>query len=296
MLNVQYMPKISYSTYLSRYMMVYPCGVWLSAVCAQTAKQTGDAQTSLFGGWNDPTELLHCVYFGCGHSFWHNDYTDPAHPERIYISTANFPGRSYYVNLYEVTLSDQPAPASRVYVQGDTDFDTAGAWSYMGYDPTRPATTLAPLTIKSVGPPALTDGKERPPAWTGNETVPDGALAPGVFAQGMWPSDSRAAARVWTAPADGTVEISGNAWLESTKGDGAYAEILRIHGTTVTSLYAVPLDQHWVPTRDVVVHLSNVAVQNGDKIVMGVRKGTNDKRTPTKDLTYFLSSLTFDPS
>jgi len=287
---------VAYNAYLDRYMMVYTCGDKNQAICARTAKTTGNAQQALFGGWNDPTQILNCIDWGCGHAFWHHDYVDPAHPDRIYLSTANFPGRAYWVNVYEVSLSDRPAAATQVYAQSDRDFGVNNNWSYVGYYPLQPATSMTPLTLPSFAPPPLTDDPQRPPAWTGNETVPDSALAPGVSGGGMWPSETRAAGRAWTARGNGTVEISGNAWLESTKGDGAVAQILLIRGNTATTLYVQNLDQHWTPTRNLVIHLTNQGVQNGDKIVFGVTKGSNDLRNATKDFTYFMASVTFNPS
>lgn len=294
--GIEHSPTVAYNDYIGRYMMVYTCGFWNKFLCARTAKITGAAQPSLTGGWNEPTQIYECAYFWCGHGYWHSGYTDPAHPERIFVTSAHFPGREYFVTLKAIDLSDTPAPATSIYSEGERDFSHLSGtalWSYAGYDVRQPGAALAPLVPNGLSPP--NPNGVRLPAHVGTELV-DGYPAPGVGANAMFPSETRGAARVWTAPSAGTVTISGEAWLESTKGDGATADILLVKadGTFIT-LRSKPLVQKWTSARSKrVFNVENVTVEAGDKIVIGVRKGRSPAKNASNDLTFFPVSVMFE--
>jgi hypothetical protein len=287
--------SIRYNAFVGRYLMVYSCGYYTTDVCARTAQAPGPDQSSLFGGWNEPTSILQCPAFGCGHGFWHDGYTDPAHPERIYVSTAHWAAlgsRQYFVNLYSIDLSDQPAPATRVSAIAERDFGKPDKWQYASYDASKPGAALTTLATPTTSPAAKTITGF--PAVGGTETQ-QGAAAPGVFHLGMYPSETKGAGRVWTAPADGVVELSGEAWRESTKADGSAAEILIVRGDSVITLFQKALPRKWGPDRIAGrVHLQNVPVQAGDRVVFGVQRGLGPKRQARFDTTFFLSSVTFD--
>lgn len=294
---------VRYNEYLRRYMMVYSCGEKLTDVCARTATRSGTDPDALTA-WNEPTSILQCPEYGCGHGFWHSGYKNPDHPERIYLSTAHpsFGGsRQYFVNLYSVDLSDQPAPATRQSAIAERDYDNPAKWTYAGYDASTPA-ALTTLTNATTSPAVNKVIKGTPPipgfpAIGGNETI-QGAAAPGVFGLGMYPSATKGAGRVWTAPNAGVVELSGEAWREAIKGDGSVAEIFIVgRDNTVTKLW----QQKLLPKKQLGsartigrFHLEQVRVESGDRVVFGVRKGLAATKRAVNDTTFFLNSVTFD--
>lgn len=282
---------IAFNDYTGRYMLVYACESY-HKICVRTAHQAGLGDAALTSGWNDPTVLMDALY--AGHAFWHSGYKDATHPEKIYLSTARFPGRNYFVTIFEVDLGPEPPPATRQIINSSIDFQTGEhGWSYVSYDPQQPGAGLIALTTPGASLPdplGITL-----PGWVGSETVSMGA-APGVFGSGAWPSETRGAGRAWTAPSNGTVDLSGEAWVESTAGDDAFAEVLIVRGTQVIHTWSKKIDADWQVNRNALLNKTNVHVVAGDKVVFGIRKGNTVASNAIADLSYFLATIVYDPS
>lgn len=289
-------PKIAFSAHLGRFLMIYACNTF-SAICARTAKLPGATAAALESGFNEKTVLMdHPAAF---YVTWHWGYVDSRHPERIYLTTARQPeGRLYYATWWELDLSAQPPAATRTFYYGGRDLyrdgPGGGAWDYATYDPGSPGAGLSTGTmIAGFGPPH--PNPDIPPlgGFVGNETVA-GTSAPGAAPNAVWPSETRGGAIVWTAPAMGRIEISSTMWLESTRGDNALGEIFLVRGGTVLPLWSKKLVAKWHKTRQRHVHRTNVAVQPGDRLVLGVRKGKHSTSNALNDLTYIDVSITLD--
>jgi len=284
--------NLAFFAHANRYMIVYSCG-GLTQICARTARETGTGEAALTGGFNEPTVLTEACVF-CTHVGWQSGYRDPAHPGRIYVSWARVPNRFYFGTLLEIDLSPTPPPSAQEFIYPARDwFSGAHGWTYVSYDKTKPGADLVALQEWGSGPPdpegATFD------AWVGPETV-DGNKAPGVFASGGWPSATRGAARVWTAPSTGYVALFGEAWLESTLGDNAIAEVFIVSGTALRPIWMKKLAAKWKKNRNRVLKKERLPVLAGDKIVFGVRAGTSSRSTASYDLMNFLIAMSFTPA
>lgn len=288
-------PRIAFNDYVGRYMMVYACN-GIRDLCARTAVNPGATVSALLGGWNDRTVLFSPGLAAYG--IWHTGYKDPANPQRIFITTGRFPGRLTYLTWWAVDLSPDPAPSTRTFYYGGRDLYLNGpgvtAWNYGTYD------LLAPGAGLSVGTLVPGTGQSHPSSgplggYVGNETV-DGHGAPGASTTAVWPSATKAGAIVWTAPANGTIQISGSMWLELTAGDGVMGDVFLVRGSTVRPLWSKRVAPAWKPTRERRFNLVGVPVLAGDRIVLGARKGKLPTSTPTKDLTWVDVTITLDQS
>lgn len=290
-------PNVAYFPAIDRYVIVYTC-YWGAAVCASTATLNGRGEKAM-EGWNTPTAILSSTF--AGHGFWHAGYADPAHPERMYVTASRLPQLGdYWVTLYEIDVDDKLAPTRPVTVSAsqDDDFRTIQderGWSYASYVRGALATTLTELsTVVPAAPPA-----RRYAVWVGDEvadgpTVPGIVNAPGAAPRSIFPSPTRAGAKVYTVPVDGTAEVSGEAWLERTCGDGVIAEVQLLHGDQVRTVWRKKLKSAWSRQRARRVYdVKNIAVQTGDRLVFGV--GNQTGRTATCDLAYFLTSVVVVP-
>lgn len=294
--DVENAPNIVYFPAIDRYVVVYTCSFG-AAVCASTSKRNGRGEDALWkDGWNAATAIFWSGF--AGHGFWHAGYVDAGHPERIYVSTTRKPEYGdYWVTLYEIDLDDMQSPSSSVYVSAyqDNDFRTTQndrGWSYASYVRGQAPTTLTELSTVMPAAPA----ESRPYAvWVGDEladgpTVPGIVNAPGAAPRSIFPSPTRAGSKVYTVPLAGRAEVSGEAWLERTCGDGAIAEVLLIHGNLVRNVWRKKLVSKWSSQRGRrLFDVKNVAVQAGDRIVFGV--GNKVGRTAQCDLTHFLTSV-----
>lgn len=291
-------PKIAFSSYLGRFLMIYACNTF-SAICARTAKLPGATAAALESGFNDKTVLLdHPAAF---YVTWHSGYVDSRHPERIYVTTARQPeGRLYYVSWWELDLSAQPTASTRTFYYGGRDLyrdgPAGGAWSYATYDLDSPGAGLGAGTmVPGFGPPHPNPLIPPLGGFVGNETVA-GVSAPGAAPNAVWPSETRGGALVWTAPATGRIEISATLWLESTRGDNAVADVFLVRGGTVAPLWSKKLVATWRKTRQRHLHRTNLAVQQGDRLVLGARKGKLPSSNALNDLTYVDVTITLDQS
>ncbi|MEW6268202.1 MAG: hypothetical protein AB1689_02750 [Thermodesulfobacteriota bacterium] len=285
-------PTIAYNAYVGRHMMIYACDA-MTKMCARTARIPGSSPAALVGGWNDETEILGCGL--CAHTHWHTGYTDPRYPQRIYVSTGRFPGRAQFLSLWEIDLAAQPAPATRSFHYAASDLFGAGAgappWSYASYDLAQTGAGLVALVTPGPSPPDRAGSSY--PGYVGAETA-GGVTAPGGFSNGAWPSPTKGGAIVWTAPGNGTVEISGSMWLESTLGDGAVGDVLLVRGSSVLTLWSKHLAARWKPVRQRNMRRQNVQVLAGDQIVFGVRAGKRPTNTALHDMAYIDPTVTFD--
>ncbi|MBY0278590.1 DUF4185 domain-containing protein [Candidatus Binatia bacterium] len=157
-------PKIAFSAYLNRFLMVYSCDVF-RAICARTAKLPGQTAAALESGFNEKTLLLdHPASF---YATWHSGYTDGKHPERIYLTTARQPGgRLYYATWWELDLSAQPPSPTRTFYYGARDLyrdgPGVGAWNYATYDLSAAGGGLdVGSMVPGVGPPTPTPTSRR---------------------------------------------------------------------------------------------------------------------------------------
>lgn len=294
--DVENAPSIVYFPAIDRYVIVYTCSFG-AAVCASTSKRNGRDEEALWkDGWNAPTTIFWSGF--AGHGFWHAGYVDAGHPERIYLTTTRKPEYGdYWVTLYEIDLDDMHSPSSALSVSAyqDNDFRTTQherGWSYASYVRGQAATTLTEFS--TVMPAAPTEG--RPYAvWVGDDladgpTVPGIVNAPGAAPRSIFPSPTRAGSKVYTVPLAGRAEVSGEAWLERTCGDGAIAEVLLVRGDLVRKVWRKKLVSRWSSQRGRrLFDVKNVAVQAGDRIVFGV--GNQAGRTAQCDLTHFLTSV-----
>lgn len=297
--DVENAPSFVYYPAIDRFVIVYTCAFG-AGVCASTSKRNGRDDDAMSGGWNTPTVILWSTF--AGHGFWHAGYADPAHPERIYVTTARLPQLGdYWVTLYEIDLDDQLAPTAPVAVSAyqDDDFRTtqdARGWSYASYVRGELPTTLTELATLE---PADLGENRRYAVWVGDEladgpTVPGIVNAPGAAPRSIFPSPTRAGAKVYTVPATGTAEVSGEAWLERTCGDGAIAEVVLLRGSVAKPVWRKKLVSKWSRQRSRrLFHVKNVAVQSGDRIVFGV--GNQTGRSARCDLAYFLTSVVLQP-
>lgn len=298
--DVENAPNVAYLPAIDRYVIVYTCSFG-AGVCASTSKRNGRGEDAMWkDGWNPPTVIFWSAF--AGHGFWHAGYADPAHPERIYVTTSRQPDfGDYWVTLYEIDLDDQLAPSSVVSVSAyqDVDFRTmqdVRGWSYASYVRGETSTTLTNLT--TVEPVDLTE-KRTYPVWVGDEladgpTVPGIVNAPGAAPRSIFPSPTRAGAKVYSVPVAGIAEVSGEAWLERTCGDGAIAEVLVLHGGISRTVWRKKLVAKWSRQRSRrVFDVKNIPVQTGDRIVFGV--GNQPGRTARCDLAYFLTSVVVQP-
>lgn len=289
-------PRIAFSDHLNRFLMIYSCNVF-QAICARTAKLPGATAAALESGFNEKTVLLdHPASF---YATWHSGYRDAKHPERIYLTTARQPGgRLYYATWWELDLSAQPPSPARTFYYGARDLyrdgPGGGAWSYATYDPSAAGAALdVGSMVPGVGPAHPDPDVPALGAFVGNEIVA-GIGAPGAGPSLVWPSDTRGGAIVWTAPANGQIEISATFWLESTRGDNALGEVLLVRGGKAYPLWSKKLVAKWHKTRQRRLHRTSLAVLQGDHLVLGARKGKQPTSNALNDLTLIDVSITLD--
>ena len=289
-------PRIAFNEYIGRFMMIYSCNTFRD-LCARTAKLPGATLAAFEGGWHEKTVLLDIGLSAYG--TWHPSYKDPQHPERIYLSTARFPGRAYFVTWWEVDLAAQPPPASRSLHYAGRDLFRHGPgndspWNYGTYDLAAPGGGLSVGTlVPGQGPPH--PNPDLPlQGYVGSEMV-GGVSAPGAGPTVVWPSESRGGAIVWTAPASGTAQISGAMWLERTLGDNGFGDIFIVRGGSVVPIWSKRLVAKWRRTRQRILNRT-VSVQAGDRIVFGARKGKLPTSTALHDMAFVDVTITLDRS
>jgi len=293
---------ITFDTYSQRYLMLYTCRDG-NAVCARTARTAGATEAALRSGWNQETRLLDCLL--CGHA-GALAFRDPAHPERLYVTTAAFEGRNYYLTLWEVEVGPRRSPFTRAVSDPEYDWFWRPArnwWSARSYRADGASigdADLRPLNLayaaKFGASPQRLDARVPPLAAIAVPTARDAVTTepgPGVFISGAYPSATRGAARVWTAPATGTATLSGEAWLERTCGDGANLDIWFV-GTdrSVRVLAGTPLTAAWEPGRAVRFDIPAQDVVRGDRLVVGVSAGP--AADPTCDLAFVRPTIVFE--
>lgn len=289
-------PRIAFSKYLNRFLMIYSCNVF-QAICARTAKLPGATSAALESGFNDKTVLLdHPASF---YATWHSGYEDSRHPEKIYLTTARQPGgRLYYASWWELDLSAQAPPQTRTFHYGARDLyrdgPGVGAWDYATYDLSAPGAGLGVGTmVRGFGPPHPDPDVAALGAYVGNETVA-GVSAPGAGPNLVWPSETHGGAIVWTAPATGQIEISATLWLESTRGDNAFADVFVVRGGKAYPLWSKKLVAKWHKTRQRRLWRTGLTVLQGDRVVFGARKGKQPTSNALNDLTFIDVTITLD--
>jgi hypothetical protein len=233
-------PSIAYNAKLARFLAIYSCGFALSQVCARTAINTGSSSDALVNGFNDDTVVFYCGR--CGHAAQHADYYSTASPGTIYLTTARHycnvsvaagspcprTNQRYYVTLRALDL-DSVARSNVTIADATPDWDPQGQqgvkrWTYRTYTPPGFAQQL----LSWSGAPNDT--------WTNTN-----ADAPRVGTDVSYSGGSQSGAvRAWTVPATGSLQISGQVWLQGTCGDGAWFRIVQLTQNPPAAVDVIP--------------------------------------------------------
>ncbi len=164
--------------------------------------------------------------------------------------------------LWRLTLGRPPTEAERAAATKYLAAEPAGevlptTWSYGCGD-----FNAEKKTVSFVALPHFTGA-----SWQGGPQLPDKSLGWVVLgAAGGHPGRKHAVIRRWTAPQDGTVEITGTLHHPSDKGDGVVARIV-IHGEQIATAVA---KQKQAPVT------ARAGVKKGDTIDFIVECGANE--------------------